>query len=68
MGNVSPLVIARGTQDMVMENDPLAVAAAESVTLIAAVAVPIMVGVPDITPDDAIDNPAGNAPPVVDQV
>ena len=59
------LVIASGLQEIVMENACEAFAPKESVALIVGVVVWEVVGVPEITPVEALsDNPAGKEPAV----
>jgi hypothetical protein len=53
---------------MVSEKIVDAVAAAESVTWIVKVFVPLVVGVPLITPAELSDSPAGRVPEVFDHV
>ena len=60
--------IDRAVQETVIENEPLAFAPSESVTLIVGVLVPIVVGVPEINPPDESVSPAGRLPEVIDQL
>ena len=62
------MVIDRALQDTVSENDPLALAPRESLTLIVGEDVPMVVGVPEINPPVARERPAGRVLAVIDQV
>ena len=67
-GRVVGLVIESAVHEMVMEKEPLALAPRESVTLRVPLVVPMVVGVPEITPALEMERPAGSEPAVSDQV
>jgi len=68
VGNVRLPEIAKGTQEIVMENVPGVVWPALSATWIENVEVPIVVGVPEIRPAALMTRPAGKVPEINDHV